>query len=74
MGIVLNLGILSSILSLLGIGRFLFTTNANLGIYFGITSSIPMGGNFFLALSLLLAYLAVMLAGTYIVFNKKDIA
>ena len=73
-GVILNLGIVSTLLSFLKLGRYLFTTSSNLGIYFGVTSIIPAGGNFFLATVLLVVYLAIFLAATYISFNKRDIA
>lgn len=73
-GVIINMGILTTILSLLKIGRFLFISSSNLGIYFGVTSLVPAGGNFFLALGLLIGYLALFLAATYVSFNKRDIA
>lgn len=72
--ILIYLDLIASILSLFKLGRFLFTTNANLGIYFGVSSSIPAGGNFFIALPIFIAYMAIFIAGTYLIFNKRDIA
>ncbi len=72
--ILTYLGLISGILSLFKLGRFLFTTNANLGLYFGVTAEIPAGGNFFIALPFFIAYVSIFLAASYIVFNKRDIA
>lgn len=72
--ILTYMGLVSNILSLFKIGKFLFTTNANLGIFFGVTPAIPAGSSFFLALPLFIAYVAIFLASSYIVFNKRDIA
>lgn len=73
-GVLLNIGIVAQLLSLLKIGRFLFTTSSDFSIYFGVTSYIPAGGNFFIALPVLIVYLAVFLVSTYMIFNKRDIA
>lgn len=73
-GIILQSGLLSIILSLLKVGRFLFTTSSNIGIYFGVTAGIPASGNFFIALPMFLAYLALFIGSTYWIFNKRDIA
>ncbi len=72
--ILIYMGILSTILSFFKIERFLFTSNANLGVYFGVTSVIPARGNFFIALPCFLAYVAIFVTATYVVFNKRDVA
>lgn len=72
--ILLYLELLSAILSLFKLGRFLFTTNANLGIYFGVSSVIPAGGTFFLALPMFIVYISLFVVSTYVIINKRDIA
>ncbi len=73
-GVIINIEIVATLLSFLKMGRFLFTTSSDLYLYFGVTSLIPAGGDFFLALGMLIAYLGAFLAATYISFNKRDIA
>lgn len=72
--VLLYMGLIATILSLFKLGRFLFTTNANLGIYFGVSSAIPAGGNFFIALPIFIVYMAIFIGATYFVFNKRDVA
>ena len=74
LGIVVESGIIALILTLMKMGRFLFTTSYSLGLYFGITYAIPAGGNFFIALPVFIAYISLFLAGTYLIINKRDLA
>ncbi|MFW5780713.1 MAG: ABC transporter permease [Bacillota bacterium] len=73
-GVLLNIGIIAMLLSLLKIGRFLFTTNIDFSIFFGVSSAVPPGGNFFITIGMFAAYITLFLASSYIVFNKRDIA
>lgn len=73
-GILINMGLLALILTLLKMGRFLFSLSINLGGYFGTGGVIPAGGNFFIALFVYLAYMAIFLVSTYVIINKRDLA
>lgn len=73
-GILISMNLLSTILTLLKMGRFLFTLSMNFGSYFGTEGVIPGGGNFFIALPVYLAYMAIFFISTYVVVNKRDLA
>ncbi len=71
--LVIELGLVAAILNSIGLERFLFSTNLDLSIYFGISTSIPAGGNFFIALTMLIVYLAAILSALFITVEKRDI-
>lgn len=72
-GFVIMLGIISTLLSLIDLERFLLSTNIDLGSYFGLSYSVPAKANFFIAMPMLLLYSALMYFGTFFVTNKRDI-
>jgi ABC-2 type transport system permease protein len=74
LGILISMNLPATLLSLLKLGRFLFSTSMNFGGFFGIGGAIPGGSNFFIALPVYLAYMALFLASTYIIVNKRDLA
>lgn len=65
--------------------RFLFSVNADLSGYFGVStsllsgvgdgvlSSIPKGGNLYIALGSLAVYLTAVLVPTFILVDKRDV-
>lgn len=71
-GLVVSLGLFSLVARYLHIERFLLSGVINLSGYFNVASSMH-GQNFFIAMPLLIVYMAVMLAGTYVVMNKRDV-
>lgn len=73
-GVLVGLGALAPLLELLGIGRFLFTTNIDFSVFFGISYGVKPGGSFLLSLGMFVAYISAFLAASYIVFDKRDIA
>lgn len=73
-GILINLGLPAMLLTLLKMGRFLFSLSMNFGSYFGTGGAIPGGSDFFIALPVYLAYMAIFLVSTYVIINKRDLA
>lgn len=74
LGLAVGLGIIASVLSFMGIERFLFSTNLNLSIYFGLSAGVPYKGNFFIGLPMLIVYSAVLYFALFFVANKRDLA
>lgn len=72
-GLVISLGIIANILSFLKIGRFLFSVNADLSNYFGLTYNLPHKANFFIAMPLFIVYNLIFYLSTFLVTNKRDI-
>ncbi|MDY4655709.1 MAG: ABC transporter permease subunit [Eubacteriales bacterium] len=71
---IVYLGIISALFTIFGGERFLFSTNTDLSVYFGFgVGEYINGGNFFLALPLLVIYLAAIISSTYLVVNKRDV-
>ena len=72
---VVAFGITLLIFTQLGVARFLFSYNAgSIGEFFGIMPSLYGGSNFWLSLPLLIGYVSLFIASTFIVFKKRDIA
>lgn len=59
---------------LIGIARFWPTNVVSLSGFFGPLGNMIPGSSFFLSLPLLIAYLGIMIAGTFVVFDKRDVA
>ena len=71
---IVYLGIISALFMIFGGERFLFSTNTDLSVYFGFgEDEYIIGGNFFLALPMLVIYLAAIISSTYLVVNKRDV-
>lgn len=73
---IVYLGIISALFTIFGGERFLFSVNTDLSLYFGFIEpgkSFINGGNFFLALPMLVIYLAAIISSTYLVVNKRDV-
>lgn len=71
---IVYLGIISALFSFFDGERFIFSTNTDLSVYFGYGGSNFMnGGNFFIALPMLIVYLAAIIVSTYLVVNKRDV-
>lgn len=71
---IVYLGIISALFTIFGGERFLFSTNTDLSVYFGFgVGEYINGGNFFLALPMLVIYLAAIISSTYLVVNKRDV-
>lgn len=71
--LLIYMGLFSSILNSFNLERFLFSTNIDLTMYFGLSYNVPVGGNFFIALPVLLAYLTVIFTALYLTVKKRDI-
>lgn len=71
--LIIDFGLIAAILSALGLERFLFSTNLDFMKYFGITNTIPKGGNFFIALTMYVVYLAGILAALFLTVKKRDV-
>lgn len=71
--LIIEFGLIAALLSGIGLERFLFSTNLDLSIYFGVSTNIPAGGNFFIALTMLVVYLAAILSALFITVEKRDI-
>lgn len=74
LGIIIHTGLPAMLLQFLKMGRFLFTTSMGFGGFFGISGAVPAGSNFFIALPVYLAYMALFIVPTYIIINKRDLA
>ncbi len=70
---IVYLGIISALFSFFDGERFIFSTNTDLSVYFGFGSNFMNGGNFFIALPMLVVYLAAIIVSTYLVVNKRDV-
>ena len=72
---VILAGIVSAIFSAFGVGieRFLFSTNTDLTRYFGLPYNMSVKDNFFIALPVLVGYLAAILAALYLTVEKRDV-
>ncbi len=73
LSILMYLGVLSGIFTVFGGDRFLYTTNMNLSVYFGMDGPTMEKANFYLALPLFVVYTAGTLTATYITVKKRDI-
>jgi len=72
---IISFDITYLIFSQFGLARFLFSYNTGtLSEYFGGMPMIMGGSNFFLSLGLIIVYVAIFIASTFIIFNKRDIA
>ncbi len=72
--LVVYLGIIAALFTFVGGERFIFSTNTDLSVYFGfVKTSFMDGGNFFIALPMLIVYLAVIIVSTYLVVDKRDV-
>ena len=77
-----TIGIISSLVILLGIGNFLsglginaflLSDAMNLMNYFGVGNEVAPYGNFFVSLAVTVFWTAVSIVGVYVVTNKKDV-
>ncbi len=74
LALVVYLGIIAALFAFVGGERFIFSTNTDLSVYFGFAqTSFMNGGNFFIALPMLIVYLAVIIVSTYLVVDKRDV-
>ena len=69
---VIMLGI-ADMLSGLGINAFLLSTSLDFMAYFGVNSSVPTYGNFFIALAVSVIWTATLVVALYLVTNKRDV-
>ncbi|HKL73675.1 MAG TPA: ABC transporter permease subunit [Clostridia bacterium] len=72
-GLVVLLGIISGLLSFIGIDRFMFSNVNDLSQFLGINYSLPYKANFFIAMPMLIVYNAIMYFSVFFVTNKRDI-
>jgi ABC-2 type transport system permease protein len=72
-GLVIMMGLVSSILSFISVDRFLFSNNINLIYYWELSYIMPAKANFFIAMPVLVLYLAVMYFVAFYLTNKRDI-
>lgn len=71
--LVIELGLIAAILNMIGLQRFIFSTNLDLSDYFGISTNIPAGGNFFIALTMFVVYTAAIVSALFITVQKRDV-
>lgn len=71
--LIIYLGIVSAIFSAFGGERFVFSTNTDFSSYFGMTTAVMDGANFYIALPVYLAYIAAIFASLYLTVKKRDI-
>lgn len=72
--LVIYLGIIAALFEFFGGERFIFSTNTDLSVYFGfVQTGFMEGGNFFIALTMLVVYLAAIIVSTYLVVDKRDV-
>lgn len=71
--ILIYFGIVSSLFSALKVGAFTFESAVDFLGYIGVGVGVPAGGNFYIAFFMFVAYIAGLLAATYLVFDKRDI-
>jgi ABC-type transport system involved in multi-copper enzyme maturation permease subunit len=64
----------ATLAGLVGIARFWPTNVTSVSGFFGVSGNALPGGNFFLSLPLLIFYLGGMIAGTFFIFNQRDVA
>lgn len=69
---VIMLGI-ADMLSGFGINAFLLSTSLDFMAYFGVNSSVPTYGNFFIALAVSVIWTATLVVALYLVTNKRDV-
>ncbi|NLL56274.1 MAG: ABC transporter permease subunit [Clostridiales bacterium] len=73
LGLVAMLSIIASILSFLGIDRFMFSKISNLSDYFTLNYGAPYKASFFIAMPMLIVYNALMYFAVFFITNKRDI-
>lgn len=71
--LLIELGIVSSILGLLPIQIGLLVPNLSLMNYFDASATVPTYGNFFISLVVDLVYIAAVTFGLYYSVNKRDV-
>ena len=71
--LLIELGIVSSILGLLPIQIGLLVPNLSLMDYFDASATVPTYGNFFISLAVDLVYIAAVTFGLYYSVNKRDV-
>lgn len=71
--LLIQLGIVSSILGLLPIQIGLLVPNLSLMSYFDASASVPTYGNFFISLAVDIVYMAAVTFGLYYSVNKRDV-
>lgn len=64
----------ATIASLIGIGRFWITNTVAWSGFFGMGSGISTGSNFFISMPLAIVYFGGMVALSFVVFNRRDVA
>lgn len=72
-GFVVMLGIISSLLSFIGIDRFMFSKVNDLSGFLQLDYNAPYKANFFIAMPMLIVYNAIMYFGVFFSTNKRDI-
>lgn len=71
--LIIDLGIVSAIFSIFGGSIFLFSTNTDFSQFFGFSTNMEKGANFFISLPVYIAYMAVILSTLYVTVKKRDI-
>jgi ABC-2 type transport system permease protein len=64
----------AALVGMVGLGRFWITNVMSFSNFFGISSGLYTGSDFFISLPLFIAYFGSMIALSFIVFNRRDVA